>query len=347
MGHQPLNTIKKQFPTGTVKSQFLVFFEEQYMKRVLFTSLALSLVGLAQATGLGVAGDFNAFVFNNVNIIGAESEGAVAVKGNFTTNQSFNMALNATAGNLPVNATNIGLYVGGNTNFVGGQLHGGKVLNGNAFVGGSTVSNNIQVQNGSLNPSGSSVDLSVFTTAYSQLSTLSANLAGLQAVNFSLNDVNNPTVNLGANTLNGSLKVFNISASDLNQLGTLNAIGFTGNETVVFNVYGSNVAMNRNWQESGTSFGNLTERTLWNFVDATNITNNRQLNGTVLALDATFNQGELLEGGLIVNNWTQSGAREIHSNLFNGNLNPVPEPCTLSLLALLALRKRKRKQVAI
>lgn len=313
----------------------------------LITVLAIACpIASAYAADLGIAGEFNAFVFGSANLVGAESEGAVAVGGSFSSSQAFNISLNSTASSLPTNANNVGLYVGGAASVAGGQLHAGKVLNGNAYIGGSFTSNNFQVQNGLLNPGGSSIDPTVFTNAYADLSALSNALAGLDAVNYSINEINNPEVNLATNTLNGDLKVFNINASDLSNLGTLQALNFTGNETIVFNVYGTNVQFNRNWQEKNSGFGNLTQRTLWNFVDADTISNQRQLNGSVLAVDATFNQGEVIEGNLIVGNWNQSQAREIHTKLFDGDLESVPEPMTMGMLALLALRRRKKKAQA-
>lgn len=314
------------------------------MKKVLAVLAVASSVVVAQATGLGLAGEFNAFVFGNANLVGAESEGAVAVGGNFVSNQAYNFAVKSTASTAPDNASNIGLYIGGAITVAGGQKDAGKVEKGNAYVGGSVINDNLFVRHGNLNPAGSSVDHTVFTNAKAHLSALSIALAGLEAVNYVVNDFNNPEIDLSSSTKYGDLKVFNINASELfvANPGTFNALNFTGNETVVFNVYGNNINMNRNWQEKNTSFGNLASRTLWNFVDADYVTNTRQLDGTVLAVDAQFHQNELLKGGLIANTWTQGQAREIHTHLFEGDLESVPEPMTLGVLALLALRRRKK-----
>lgn len=317
------------------------------MKNTFLTLGLLASIGSAYASGLGVASDFNAFVFNNANLVGGESEGAVAVKGNFISSQAYNFALNSAAAGPISGSSNIGLYAGGNVNIASGNSAAGKLHLGNAFINGSVPGGNLQFQESGSGLVQGTVDLGVFSTAYTNLKALSQSLDALSGVNYSPNDMNNPTVDLAANTLNGDLKVFDVDASTLfgANPGTLNALNFTGTETIVFNVHGTGFNFNRSWQASGYSNADMASHTLWNFVDASSFSNSRQLEGAVLAVDSTFNQGDVVEGNLIVNNWNQSASREIHVPLFQGNLNPVPEPATIAVLglgALAALRKRKQ-----
>ena len=309
--------------------------------------LALSCIFVsANAASLDVAGQFNAFVFGNATLSGGESEGAMAIKGNLTTGNPYQIAFDMTAPGLPVNANNVGLYVGGNVNFASGQLDAGKVMGGNAYIAGNIPTNNVKVFNGTLNPGGSSVDPNVFTNAHSHLTSLSSTLSSLSSQSL-VGAPQNMSINLATNTLNSdpNLKVYNLNAATLNQLGTINFSNFTGAETIVFNVTGTTVDWSMQVNNQGSNPNSIFNRILWNFQDATQINvTQRGLAGTILAPNANVLQSQLIQGTLIANNWDNFNSPEIHNYLFTGNLESVPEPCTMTLLALLALRRRKKKQ---
>lgn len=82
------------------------------MKKFLFITFIFALVfASAQADDLGVANDFNAFIFEGANTTGGHSEGAVAVGG------GWNMAYEVNRSNLGASTitgtSNVSMYVGG------------------------------------------------------------------------------------------------------------------------------------------------------------------------------------------------------------------------------------------
>lgn len=318
------------------------------MKRTV-SLLVLSCVAAASfSSGLGVAGDFNAFVIHNATLSGGESEGAMAIGGNLTTSNPYQIAFNSTAPGLPVNANTVGLYVGGDVNFAGGQLAAGKVMGGNAFIGGAFSSSNIQVNAGSVNPAGSFVDQSVFNGVQASLQALSQSLAGLPGLSLA-GAPQNMTVNLAVNTGSSdpNLKVFHLGAGDIDNLGTVNFQNFTGNETIIFNVSGPVVNWSMSVNNQGSNPNSLYNRIIWNFSDATTVNIlDRSIGGSVLAMGAHVNQGQVIDGSLFADSWSSVNSPEIHSYLFKGNLDSVPEPFSLTALGLGALLMRRKKRSA-
>lgn len=294
------------------------------------------MVASANAVNLGVANDFNAFLFGNGTAQSGDAEGAVAVGGNWTTQNSYVFNTHSTTPNPSIgSAVNLGLYVGGNLN--GGVNNGSTQINSgrNAYVAG-TVSSPTPLMNGggTMFAGSASVTASTFTNQYAYSSTQSATLSALGGAAVNTSNPNNYSIQI---TNVGGLNVFQINGSQLSGGKTLDVIGGNGTETIVFNVAGTTV----NW---GTNYNGNKNRTLWNFfeVDVLNV-NDRLLQGSVLAVDATVNQGQNIEGTLIATNLNVSNGAELHSFTFEGNA-PVPEPATMVGLGIAALALARRRK---
>lgn len=308
------------------------------MKKILFTTaIFASVLASGQAVDLGIANDFNAFVFENADTNGGHSDGAVAVGGNWKMGyevNGHNLGASTVAG-----SPNTAIYVGGNITTQGVA----RSLRGNVHVGG-TITGTLDVQNGQLNPGGVGASAAIFNQQRNYSTNQSSYLASLTGQAINISDPNNINVNLSSNTGNGNLKVYNVNASQLSSLSTLNLSGGNGNETVVINVTGTTV--NWGWQVNYANKNKL----VWNFVDATNITvANRNFDGSMLAVNATVNQSQNIQGTMIAKSWVNRNSAELHFGnqyKFNGNLPsaPVPEPATfLALGAGVAAFIRRRR----
>ncbi|MBA4294253.1 hypothetical protein C0431_14935 [bacterium] len=295
---------------------------------------ATAFMAVAFGTNLGSANDFNGVIFGNVSAQSGESDGALAVGGNFTVQNNYQVSINGAAANPTIGgATNLGLYVGGNVG--AGQNPGSlQVNNGrNAYVGGS-VTGTPTMNGGTLFTNSGLVTPTFFAQQLSYSTFQSSLLAGLGGGAVNTSNPNNYSITL-SNV--GGLNVFAINGALLSGGKTLDVIGGNGTETIVFNVSGSTV----NW---GTNFNGSTTRTLWNFYEATTLNvNERLLRGSALAVGATVNQGQNIDGTLIASNLNVSNGAELHWHEFEG-VTPVPEPLTLVGfgIALVAVRRRKR-----
>jgi choice-of-anchor A domain-containing protein len=318
---------------------------------------------------LGNAGSFNAFIFDQATLSGGgESEGAIAVGGlgltgsqtALSSSGNFNTNIHNVPGSLG-SYSNIGMYVNGNVSFSsGGQLNGGNsYVSGNFSTGnpydinsGGTLyyGGNLTgtVQGGPTSHS-NLVNSSYFTQqqTYSQqqanaLSALTANAS------INTNIANNWTINYSGGVQNNKTYVVDLTAAQLAGYGgnpvTLSLNGLNSTDSLIFDVNGSTVS---NFGITVNANG-LQNRILWNFGNATTVDiNNRQLEGSVLAADATVNQSTVIEGTLIAKNWNMTGGVELHSYNYSGSAPAAtPEPAQYLVLGLGAvgifLKRRKK-----
>lgn len=216
------------------------------MKGTLFALTCVAVVGSAHAADLGLANQFNAFVFGNANTNGGHADGAVAVGGNWTGSGYDVLQHNATANVL--GDPKIGMYVGGNVSY----SNGGSINNaGNARVKGNFFSQNpYNVNGGHLYVGGTrtgnvngnwtdhtdTVDLGVFNT---QLAYSLAQSAAIAALGGELIDTSNPNNwHINASLQGGATKVYTIDAANLGGNRTLDIANLSLTDTVLINVTG-------------------------------------------------------------------------------------------------------------
>ena len=342
----------------------------------------LILVGQAQATGvstLGAATGYNAFIFSNFTSYGTDSEGKVAVGGNFApssggfTVASTHSADKAGAYDLVVggNYTNTYVSVGGGDIFVGGNMNWNTpTLPNNAYVNGNVTNTGWGSVGGSIYYAGSYSSVGTlnatkvktptaapidFLGAQTSLQNLSSTLASQTA---------NTTINVAYNTYtmtgnDKTLNVFNLADSSFN--GSTINISAPSGSTVVVNVAGKADSFNGgSINYSGVTAANV----IFNFNSAQTLALAAiAFNGTILAPYATVNgnYGQL-NGQLIANNL--AGTTELHDVLFSGTLPggsttttttssqtaATPEPSTWLLVlgsVLFSLGTMRKERVAV
>lgn len=298
-----------------------------------FSVLLFALPTLAQTTSnLGVANDYNLFIFQNVTSSNSDTEGRLAIGGDATfSNYDF-------AGHIG-NYTGTNVVVGGKYETTGGQLHGTGVVNGivklhNPTVYGDvkgnqsvafdqygTVNGNVKYgttySKGNTTVSGTA---SAGTTALPfSFSTEQSNLTALSTSLKNLTANGTVTYQYGGLTLVGTSatrNVFNVPGSQLNNCNSF-VLQVPAGSTVVVNVNGTTDRM----QYFGFSYtGAARNYVLFNFHQATSLSfSGIGIEGSVLAPLAavTFSNGNL-NGTLIANSMTGSG--QFNWYPFLGNL---------------------------
>lgn len=186
-----------------------------------------------------------------------------------------------------------------------------------------------------------------FTDAFTNLSVA---LAGLSLAN------NPSSITQGGqgpifNAVKGAnaFALFNIDAALLAS-PELNFNVAAGAFPIIVNVTGTTV----NWTANavGGFNGSLNQRIIWNFKDATSISFQRIVHGSVLAPNATVSNTTPIEGSLVAKTFVQGG--EVHLGTFNGTIPfvAVPEPASWAMmiagfgLAGASLRRRPRAALA-
>lgn len=277
---------------------------------------------LSDAQTLGAAGDYNYFVFGNVNMSNSDVEGRAAIGGNATfQNYGVGNKLNKnTAGNS--------LVTGGSLTWTNGQL-----FNGDAVYGSTASFTGVGFPNGSASK-GSAID---FGSAQDYLTGLSGTAANLGANGSYINYYGGLQF-VGTDL---ALNTFYVGANEFNAAHGI-IIDAPQNSTVVINIGGQNV----NFDNLGITFSDqnkdgsgITDRTrvLYNFYEATNLTiGGISVQGSILAplADVNFSNGNV-EGTLVSK--TLSGSGEFHYYGFQGEIKAVPEPSSIMLLGLAAL----------
>lgn len=154
--------------------------------------------------------------------------------------------------------------------------------------------------------------------------------------------------NAAPQSIDGHLvAIFNVSADVLFGSGSAMSFDrieaqFNGAESILINVSGDNVVVNRNFSNG---IQNNESKFLFNFYEATSLTLNSNFRGAVFAPFATVNQsGSNIDGTVVSASLTQGA--EIHDVRFESYLpfEVVPEPGTVLLTcagAVLMCRRRR------
>jgi len=297
---------------------------------VLATLLAFA-NGMASATTLGPAQDYNLFILGDATGVYSDSEGRVAIGGNASfTGYSIGIS-------YPPAASPNALVVNGNLTFTDGTVYGGVHHGGTANLTRVDVEGSVTQDQ--------PID---FAAARTELTALSSFLA-TQSTNGTIN----PTGARGL-TLTGTsstLNVFNLTAE---QFASANGRGLDivspVGSTVLINVAGTSPSLanfqmyvNGSASETNPQINNI----LFNFSQATTLTDsNVSIYGSVLAPNADLNFGYNHINGTLVGK-SLKGNIQANNYPFKGNLPPaVPEPSSIVLLGIcgagLALATRFR-----
>ena len=245
------------------------------------------------SVNLGVAANFNAFVFQNFTSSGSDTQGSLAVGGNLSVS-SYSVNANHESYN------GLSAIVGGSISFTGGQLNGQATYVISANVSNLGSSDSVRQANPPFS----------FSSVQSQLSTLSGNLAGLKA-NGTVTSAYGGLTFTGDGTSNP--QVFDISASLLQSANYANFSNLSSGQTVIVNVNGTSAGF-----QGGTPNGFSNYNTLFNFYNATTLTfSNVGIYGSILAPLATVSGGGgQINGNVVVNAWN-SGIQINASHFFN------------------------------
>jgi choice-of-anchor A domain-containing protein len=309
------------------------------------------------ALTLGAAIGYNAFILGDFTEYNTDSEGKIAVAGNFApaNGSGFTVASHHASdpsgvydlivgGNLTNKYYSLGggdVFVGGNLNWTDPTMPHNVYVNGNfvnsvngGWVGGTIYYGGTYSSGTSFShvhvgtPTASPID---FVGAQTNLTSVSNTLASTPANG-------TVSVNWGTYTLTGtssSLNVFNLSNSSFNG-ATINITAPAGS-TVIVNVAGTADSFNGG---SINLNGVSSKDVIFNFSTASTLAlSNISFNGTILAPGAAFtgSWGQI-NGQLIAKR--AAGTTELHDALFSGNLTTLtgtqysatPEPGTWWLL---------------
>ena len=148
----------------------------------------------------------------------------------------------------------------------------------------------------------------------SQMSTLSQILGALTP-NATLNssNQNNIQFNFSADATNGSFAVADITASQLAS-GTFFLPQYASAKTLIVNVSGTNVNFGAN--AAGAYTGSDQTNIIYNFLDATTISVNTAIYGSILAPKATITGSQQLNGSIVAKVFNYQG--EVHLGTFAG-----------------------------
>jgi len=275
---------------------------------------------LAETVDLGVASNYNVFVFDSYKSTGWSSiGGAVAVGGNadISTSTISNSANNP-----------YGLVVGGNLT----KSYGG--VNGTTWVGG-TVSKPQWDYYNNYSSSAAPIDFAAAKTSFSSLSDKLASTASTGSVSYSYGSTGNLT------GTGSSVEYFSVNGSDLTNISNWSFAHVLANATLIINVSGSNISLSGGW--SGFSNYNV----LFNFYDATTVNlSNISFAASILATDATITgSGGSFIGTAVANSWSNSltltndtfSAFEVANSSVIPSTVPEPHPLMLLLMGLVMI----------
>ncbi|WP_448550012.1 collagen-binding domain-containing protein [Thalassotalea fusca] len=338
---------------------------------VLLATLLLSSSALADGIDLGQASGYNAFVKNNFSVNSSDTEGKIAIGGDFIINGGYDLG-------TKINDFGMGdgpsLVVGGdiiksgtgNLNIYRSATLPDPIL-GDAVVGGTVIGDPIDANTITNNADALPVD---FTSAFEHLSALSDQLANRTAT---------PAINAGWKldfipsnaTSDDNVFVFNVDETLFqNQYGGnrtdwhLDVSAMQPNSTVVFNILDSdkdgqidftqaNVFLNNSsnplsdYFKKGLPNDKPPVQVLYNFYGANKLNITSDLYGSILAPKANIFSDSMVYGQVIGNEWTGNG--QINYNPFvpvDPPVTAVSEPGILAMLlsALLVMVYRRRSR---
>jgi len=258
---------------------------------------------------LGIAKDFNLFIFESAIIPSSDTQGRMAVGQSATlSNYSVGDQLNYEPGTVDV------LVVGQNLQYLSGAVYNGNVVYGTST---NLPKHAVSISNGVLKQ-GTPID---FASAQTYLTNLSEDLS-----NYSVNG--SSTMEWGGIKLTGVnpiLNVFTISGSDLSNANDFQ-INVPNGSVVLVNISGKEVKWTGGLKVTGTDIRNV----LYNFYEAAMITiQGIDVTGSILAPLAHVNFISGVQNGQMIAK-SLEGMGQFNYVMFMGN---IPEETTLTNIA--------------
>lgn len=332
------------------------------VKALLIAVGMVSISATAAPISLGEAGNYNAYILENMTGNMSDVEGRLAVGGDLTLD---NYAIGL---ELPADNNKLVTAVGGDA-----TLRNMRIYNGDAEVAGNIdINDTVGLYNGEDTANGktifnqSTVDFSAISSDITYRSALWGSYAATAATQVNKNDLNE----IWDITFSGSdeLNFFSLDAADLSSPNKRITFDIPTTSYAVINVYGESVELFNTGFYSSILGGKIidnkpgefrhdgtyTNNILFNFVDATELTLHAiGFKGSILAplADTIFYDGHI-DGNLIVKSLTSP------EGTYTGQVNnyrfaaEVSEPGSLAImllagLYLVYLRKSLLRQNAV
>jgi choice-of-anchor A domain-containing protein len=340
----------------------------------LFASLSASpaaqaeeISSLSQLLGTNNGG-YNAYVLGDIgsssNAYTSDSQGAIAAGGNVYLS-SFSANTNNLNGGLA-------LVSGGNVTITNASVNGGLDAGGSVSITSASVSGTVQAR-GTVSVTNASkpstvsgpgaaapIDFNALAADSKSEAISIASLAQQAQANGTAGSVKG-TNNLVLTGTSSGVNYFNLTAAQMAQLasGSLTIDNTVAGATDIISVSGSNVTVGAPGNFGFSYNGISSDKVLFDFSQATNLTIANAFDASVLAPNATvnFTNGNLtgiLVAGNLASTPFQNG--EFHAGSFSGTLPgaaPAPGPefgtsplVGLILVAALALGLRQRRRQA-
>jgi len=274
--------------------------------------LAFTGCSFATSIGLGVADQYDAFIFNNFTGSSSDVTGRLAVGGNVTlTNYSVGSSYAS-------HSSVVTLTAGGNLLMTSGQINGSVIVGGTALLTSATIGGQTTQNAGSL-----PVNFSYMENYLTNESTILTTTAATGTASLIYGGIS-----LKGNGTKAP-QFFSINAGDLASAAYWgNITGVASGSTLVFNVSGSSISL-PNVGMSALNGYNV----LFNFYNAQSISMS-SFDGSVLApyADITGSWGQI-DGTVVAKSW--NGTTEFHDLPFKDTTtpSPVPEPSTIVMLS--------------
>ncbi|MFD0913984.1 choice-of-anchor A family protein [Methylophilus luteus] len=296
----------------------------------------LSLQALSASAGildLGVAGQYNVFVFENFTSSNSDVEGAIAVGGHFeATNYAVNELNRGVAGNA--------LVVGKSLNF-----RSGSVKNGNIDVAGTRTTSSFGFSGAYSNSN--PVDFASERTYLQNLSLSLNNLGNTGTASYQYSGLQLTASN------STDAQIFDIDGSLFNSRNNTTFSGFANGQTIILNISGDSLRFDGG---TGNDFGKYGFNVIYNFYEATALNTGSGATGSILAPLADITGGyTAINGNVIGKSWNTNTQVNV-KGMFQATevaglpVSAVPEPESYAMLlaglGIVGLLARKRQYQA-
>jgi choice-of-anchor A domain-containing protein len=296
----------------------------------------LSLQALSASAGildLGVAGQFNVFVFENFTSSNSDVEGAIAVGGHFSaSNYAVNELNRSVAGNSLVVAKSL-------------TFSSGSVKNGNIDVAGTSTTSSFGFSGAYTNS-----DPINFFNERTYLQNLSLSLNGLSNTGTASYQYSGLQLTASNST---DAQIFDIDGSLFNSRNNTTFSGFANGQTIILNISGDALRFDGG---TGNDFGKYGFNVIYNFYEATALNTGSGATGSILAPLADITGGyTAINGNVIGKSWntnTQVNVKGMFkaTEVAGLQVTPVPEPESYAMLlaglGLVGLLARRRRYLA-